>query len=98
MVPEDIYCHVHKTLLPILILSQMNPIHTPNPISLRSILLSPSRLRSDIPDDLFAFDYPTKILYVLFVSPIHATGPAHNILLTLLSQKYLVTRTMIDIN
>jgi hypothetical protein len=60
-----IYDCVDKSPPPVSILSQVNPIHTPRPISLRSlfILVLYSRLHVDIPSGVFPSRFPTKTLY-----------------------------------
>ena len=62
---------------------------TPHPTSRRSILILSSHLRLNLPSVLFPFRFPTKILYMPFLSLIRATCPGHLILL------YLNTRTIL---
>jgi hypothetical protein len=64
--------HVHKSPLPVPILSQINPAHTaPSYLSkIRfNIILAPS--------DLFPSGFPTKILYAVLSFPTHAVLSAH---------------------
>jgi hypothetical protein len=49
-----------------------------------SILLLSSHVRLRLPSGLFPSGYPTKILYALLYSPLHAICPAHVILLDLI--------------
>jgi hypothetical protein len=51
-----------------------------NPISLRSSLILSSHLCIHFPSGFFRLDFPTNILYAIFISPVHGTYPHHLIL------------------
>jgi len=63
--------------------SWTSSIHSipPNPTSWRCLSILSSHLCLDLPSDLFPSCFPTKILYMPFISPIRATYTAHLILL-----------------
>ena len=61
----------------------------PHPTSWRSILILSSLLCVDLPSGFFPSGFPTKTLYTPLLSPIHATCPAHLILLDLIAQTIL---------
>jgi hypothetical protein len=65
-------------------MSQSNPIHTPKPISLRSILTASYHLRLGLSSGLFPSGIPTKTLYTFLSSPMRATCPAYLIRLDLI--------------
>jgi hypothetical protein len=56
--------HIHKNLPPVPIMTQLNPVHTCNCISQRSILI----LSSHLPSGLFCLFFQTKILYTFLIS------------------------------
>ena len=90
--PKVCYC-IHKCLPPVPILSQLHPVHTPHPISWRSILILSSHLFLGLPCVLFPSGFPTTTLYTPLLSPICAACCAHLILLhfitwTILSEQY----------
>jgi hypothetical protein len=69
--------HIHERPPPVLILSQVNPLHTPQPLSLRSIQIPSSYLCLSLPSGLFPLGFPTKNLYTFLPSLMHATCSAH---------------------
>ena len=71
----------------VLILNQIDPVHASHPTSGRPILILSSHLRLGLPSGLFPSGFPTKTLYTPLLSPIHATCPAHLILLDLITRK-----------
>jgi len=77
---------MHNNPPPVPILSQINTVHSLHPSSWRSSLILSSHLQLGLPSGLFPSGFPTKSLYVLLLSPIRTTCPAHLILL------YLITR------
>ena len=68
--------------LPVPILSQINPVHAPHPISWRSVLISSFCLRLYLPSGLFTSGFSTKILYAPLLS--------QYVLHTLISQSFLL--------
>ena len=80
-----VHYRTHNCPPPVPILSQLDPVHTPHPISWRSILILSSHLRLG----LFPSGFPTKTLYTPLPSPIHATCPAHLILLDFITRTIL---------
>jgi hypothetical protein len=72
------------------ILSRINSVHTILSY-LRSTLILSSHLRLGLPSGLFPSGFPINILYAFLFTPIHATYPAHVILLDfviLLGEEY----------
>jgi hypothetical protein len=69
---------VHRGSPPCLILSQLNPLHTLQPISFGSILTPFFGLLLGLSCGLFPSRYSTETLYT-FLSPRRATCPTHHI-------------------
>jgi len=82
------YC-IQKSLPPVTIPSQLNPVHTPHPTSSRSTLILSSHLCLGLPSGLLPSSYPTKTLYTPVLAPMHATCPAHRILLDFITRTIL---------
>ena len=83
-----VHYRIHKCPPSVPILSQLDPVHTPHPNFWRSILILSSHLCVGLPSAPFPSGFPTKTLYTTLLSPIHATFPAHLILL------HFITRTI----
>jgi hypothetical protein len=64
-----VHHRIHKCPLPVSILSQPNPVHTPHPTSWRSILILSSYLHLGLPSGPFPSGFPTKTLYKPLPSP-----------------------------
>jgi len=79
----------HKCPPPVLILSQLDPVHTPHPTSWGSILILSSHLHLGLRSGLFPSGFSTKTLYTPLLSPIGATCPAHLILLDFITRTIL---------
>ena len=87
MEPEGSFrIYKHRPRAPIL--SQIDPVHTPHPISQKSILKLSAQLCLDLPSDLISSGFPTKTLYARLLSPIRATCPAN------FSRNDLITQTI----
>jgi hypothetical protein len=72
-----VHHRTHNSPPPVPVLSQSNPINTPKPISLRSILIPSSHLLLGLPSGLLPSGFHTKTLYTFLSSPMRATCPAH---------------------
>jgi hypothetical protein len=80
-------------------MSNMNPIHTPNPISLRSISILPY-LCLGLANGLLLSGFSTTILYVFLIFPMRATCSAHHILhdLMILVTQHWITYSVTNIS
>jgi hypothetical protein len=58
-----VHCRIHNYPPTVSILSQLNPVNTPNPTSWRSILILSSHLRLGLPIGLFPSGFSIKTLY-----------------------------------
>jgi len=65
---SSVHYRVHKSLLPVPILSQINPDHT-FPNLFPNFLILSSHLRLDLPSDFFPSGFSTRILYAF---PLHS--------------------------
>ena len=76
-----VHYRTHKCTPPLPILSQIHPVPTPPPTSLRFVLILSSHLRLGLPNGLFPSRFPIRTLCTSLPSPIRATFPARLILL-----------------
>ena len=68
---------------------ESSPCTPPHSTSRRSTIIFSSHPLLSLPSGLFPSDFPTKTPYTHFLLPIHATYPAHLILLNLITQTIL---------
>ena len=89
----DVHYLNHKSPPPVLILSQIHPVHTPMSQfwEVNFYITLPST--PGLPSGLFPSGFPTKNLYAPLLSAICVTCPAHLFLLYLVTQNYLLRST-----
>jgi hypothetical protein len=81
---QKVHHRIHSSSPPVPILSKSNSIHTPQPISLRSILIPSFHLHLGLPSGLFPSGFPTKIFYNFLFSSMRAACSTHLIHLDLI--------------
>jgi hypothetical protein len=69
-----VHYRVHISPPLVSVLSQVNPVHTFQPISLKTVLILPSDLRIDLPRDLFFPGTSTKFLCVFLTAYMRANA------------------------
>jgi hypothetical protein len=82
----QVHYRIHKCLPPVLIVSQINPIHTSSLHFFKihfNIIIS---FKLGLSSSHFPSNLPTKTLYAPLLSPIRATCPAHLILLHMITR------------
>jgi hypothetical protein len=81
-----VHNRIHKSLPPVPILSQIDPVHALHRTSRTCILILSSHLRLGLSSGLFPQGFPTKALYAPLLSPIRATCHAHLSLLDFITR------------
>ena len=80
---------IHTRKPPVLILGQIDPVHTPISQFLKILIIIILLSTSGSPKQCLSLIFPTKYLYKPLLSPIRSTCPAHLILLDLITRKLL---------
>jgi len=76
----NVHYRIHNPLPVAPILSQINPFHVSPSHLIKILLILSCHLCLDVSSCFLHSSLPTKILYLLLLSPIRATCPAHKIL------------------
>ena len=82
----EIHYRIHKCPPPLPIVSQLDPVHAPTSHfpQIRLNIILPCTLGSS--KRSLSLSFPIQNLYASFLSPVHATCPAHHILLSLITR------------
>ena len=90
-----VHCRIHKSLPPVPILNQIDPVHAPSHFTEIHLIILSSHLSLGFPSGLFPSGFPIKILYTPLLSPIRATCPAHLIILDFITRTIQIIKLLI---